>query len=173
MSRYLSLTLCYAPLQSGCMLDATCAEHTCAVTPQALVTTPLAKATPTCTRVPTAHSRCPLPHHLLLRKDTALHPADVARCHARLQAGWNKLDCTSCGTNFDTDTSATNGLGLTADQCFIEAGWGSSKDSTGKLVAKLCQNGHYGASDRIYGNSSHPCLVRLVLRVACAFQGQP
>lgn len=74
------------------------------------------------------------------------------------KAGWNKLDCASCGTNYQTDTSATNGLGLTADQCFILAGWGSAKDSAGKLVAKLCVAGRYGVSDRTYGNVSRPCL---------------
>lgn len=75
------------------------------------------------------------------------------------KAGWNKLPCVSCGTSVLTDTSATNGLGLSADQCYIPAGWGSQVDASGRLVARQCLLGKYGAPEAIYGVAARPCQV--------------
>jgi hypothetical protein len=58
-----------------------------------------------------------------------------------------------------TNTDATGGLGLSVDQCYLPAGWGSSMNSAGKLVAKACVKGRYGASEDIYGISPRPCQV--------------
>lgn len=76
-----------------------------------------------------------------------------------LQAGWNKLPCNACGTNVLTDVANTNELATSADQCVIPPGYGSSIDATGKLVARKCLLGHYGAPEAIYGIQPHPCQV--------------
>lgn len=59
-----------------------------------------------------------------------------------------------------TDTSNSGGLGVSADSCYIPAGWGSVLDNKTKhLVAMRCRNGSYGAAETIYGTNSHPCQV--------------
>lgn len=94
-------------------------------------------------------------------RDATSTRAAVSLCVLCLQAGWNKLQCTACGTGVLTDVAATNGLGLSADQCVIPPGWGSQIDANGKLVARQCVHGKYGASQQIYGIQPRPCQVGL------------
>ena len=77
-----------------------------------------------------------------------------------VQAGWGLEPCKSCGANMLTDTSDSDGLGLSADQCYLPAGWGSVIDKNQRLVAAQCRNGSFGVSDRTYGLEPHPCQVR-------------
>lgn len=76
------------------------------------------------------------------------------------QAGWNLDTCKTCGINVLTDTYASNGLGLSVDQCFIPPGWGAtfSTDSQ-QLMAFKCNNGSYGVAERTYGLEARPCKV--------------
>lgn len=67
--------------------------------------------------------------------------------------------CQSCGINVPTDTADSDGLGISADQCYISAGWGSTMDKSKRLVAVKCSNGSYGISERTYGLEPHPCQV--------------
>lgn len=76
-----------------------------------------------------------------------------------LQAGWSLDPCRSCGVNVPTDTTDSDGLGVSVDQCYLPPGWGSV-DKTGRLVASRCNNGSYGASERTYGVEAYPCQVR-------------
>lgn len=66
-----------------------------------------------------------------------------------------------------TDTSDSDGLGLSADQCYLPAGWGSVIDKNQRLVAAQCRNGSFGVSDRTYGLEPHPCQVRSQQPVKC------
>lgn len=74
-----------------------------------------------------------------------------------LQAGWTLEPCKSCGVNVSTDTSETDGLGVSADQCFIPAGFGSVLDKSKRLVAVRCSKGTYGVSERTFGQEARPC----------------
>lgn len=76
------------------------------------------------------------------------------------QAGWGLTPCTACGVNVLTDTSDSDGLGISPDQCYIPAGWGSIVNSHKQLVAAQCGNGSFGVPDRSYGQEPHPCQVR-------------
>jgi hypothetical protein len=90
------------------------------------------------------------------------NPAPCCLCVVLLQAGWNLGACQSCGVNVLTDTNAFDGLGLSADQCYLPPGWGSMFDATAKqLVAYRCNNGTYGVATRIYGVEARPCTVRI------------
>lgn len=82
-------------------------------------------------------------------------------CCVCVQAGWGLEPCRSCGVNIATDTSESNGLGISADQCFIPPGFGSGRDKSQRLVAVRCSNGSYGVSERTYDLEAHPCHVIL------------
>lgn len=80
-----------------------------------------------------------------------------------LQAGWQKSPCVSCGISISTNVTYTDGLGISSDQCFIPAGWGSTLVGTTKqLVAKPCKAGTFGTGDVIMGIVPHPCQVRFL-----------
>jgi hypothetical protein len=51
---------------------------------------------------------------------------------------------------------------MSADQCYILQGWGSTVNAAGRLVAKPCVGSNYGASEQIYGVAAHPCQVSLL-----------
>jgi hypothetical protein len=78
-----------------------------------------------------------------------------------LQAGWSLDQCKSCGKNVLSDTTSTDGLGLSPEQCYIPAGWGTEYEpSSRQLVAQKCRNGKYGNHEDVYGLGATPCKVR-------------
>ena len=86
-------------------------------------------------------------------------PLFDSTCCVALQAGWGLEPCRSCGVNISTDTSESDGLGISADQCFIPPGFGSVLDKSQRLVTVRCSNGSYGVSERTYGLEAHTCQV--------------
>jgi hypothetical protein len=58
-----------------------------------------------------------------------------------------------------TDTNLTDGLGVSPDQCFVPAGWGSIIDAKKRLMAIRCSKGSYGVAERTYGLEARPCQV--------------
>lgn len=91
-----------------------------------------------------------------------------------LQAGWNRLKCTSCGTNVLTDTTDTGGLGLSADQCYIPPGWGTEPCVT-MLTAcpaeSVCATNQVRALPRRFGKQRDRHLV--TNSAACAAMSLP
>lgn len=83
-------------------------------------------------------------------------------CVSVLQAGWNLNPCKSCGSNVLTDTNPSDGLGLSADQCYIPPGWGASfNDATKQLVAYKCNNGGSYKSVCCHMRYTQACLDNL------------
>lgn len=79
---------------------------------------------------------------------------------ACMQAGWNLDPCKSCGKGVLSDPTSTDGLGLSSEQCWILAGWGSSYDPVARqLVATRCGKGTYGSPEAVYGLGAAPCKV--------------
>jgi hypothetical protein len=82
-----------------------------------------------------------------------------------MQASWSLDQCKSCGKNVLSDTTNTDGIGLSAEQCYIPAGWGTEYDPASRqLIANRCSNGTYGSPEALYGLGASPCKVRRSLQ---------
>jgi hypothetical protein len=102
-----------------------------------------------------------------------VHTRGVAHPACALQNGWSLEPCQSCGMGLLTDTSNTEGLALSSDQCYLAPGFGSVADATQQqLVASKCDNGacwcgsrrlHRAQSLWIHAAHPHACPAPILL----------